>query len=194
MPVRVPAPLVGQKFGRLTVLTVIGNYTRCQCTCGTITLPRTYRLYSGHTQSCGCFGQSRAYRHGDTSSVGPRRTPEYGVWENMRARCLRPQNKDYKHYGGRGIMVCDRWRHSYTNFLADMGRRPTAKHTIERKDNSKGYTPENCIWATMHAQHLNKRYLGTRPYWRKTHDEIGECYLLVIPKHLPADWQMPVSD
>lgn len=144
-----------------------------------------------------------AQRHGD-SSLGDgtrRRASEYTVWENMRARCYRAANKDYKHYGGRGITVCDRWRHSYANFRADMGRKPTPLHTLERKDNDAGYSPENCVWATRSENLKNKRYLGRRRYRRVNangqasyfmprRDAQGVYYKLIIPAVLPADWRV----
>lgn len=80
---------------------------------------------------------------------------EYGSWSAMRTRCNNPRAKDYPRYGGRGIAICTRWD-SFTNFYADMGDRPVG-YTLERKNNSRGYTPSNCVWATPKAQALNKR-------------------------------------
>lgn len=82
--------------------------------------------------------------------------PEYAVWKTMRARCHCRTNRQFADYGGRGIRVCRRWA-KFVNFLADMGRRPTARHTIERRDNDRGYSPENCYWATKVQQGRNKR-------------------------------------
>ena len=82
--------------------------------------------------------------------------PEYVAWANMLARCRNPNKPEYKNYGGRGICVCERWR-SYDNFLTDMGTRPSPKHTLERKDNSRRYGPGNCVWATRMEQLRNKR-------------------------------------
>lgn len=79
----------------------------------------------------------------------------YGVWEQIKSRCYNPNNPRYIRYGGRGITVCDRWRDSFDNFLADMGGRPKGL-TIERVDNDKGYSLDNCIWATCQEQSLNK--------------------------------------
>lgn len=84
---------------------------------------------------------------------------EYRVWFNMVARCTKPTWCAYEHYGGRGITVCKRWlgKHGYHNFLADMGKRPSDRHTLERKNNMWGYSPSNCMWATRHQQMRNTR-------------------------------------
>jgi hypothetical protein len=86
-----------------------------------------------------------------------RKTPEYYVWRNMKSRCYNRSNPNYKNYGGRGITVCDRWLDSVETFVLDMGQRPTPKHSIDRKDNDKGYTPDNCRWATWTIQANNRR-------------------------------------
>jgi hypothetical protein len=85
--------------------------------------------------------------------------PVYHCYDAMRKRCLNPKHKYYKYYGGRGITICTRWlgNGGYANFEADMGPRPTPKHTVERLNNEKGYGPKNCIWATMKAQSRHRR-------------------------------------
>ena len=85
------------------------------------------------------------------------KTSEYIAWRNMKQRCFNSNNKDYLHYGGRGITVCDRWRNSFKTFLADMGLKPTSKHSIDRIDNDSNYCPENCKWSTRVEQNNNQR-------------------------------------
>lgn len=103
---------------------------------------------------------NRIKRHGSPAGGihqhGDHNAPEYGVWEAMIARCTNPRTKQYKDYGARGITVCDRWR-DYRNFIADMGRRPSTAHTIERQNNARGYGPGNCVWETRRAQQNNTR-------------------------------------
>lgn len=91
-----------------------------------------------------------------------RNCPEYKVWAGMRERCNNPNCKSYPNYGGRGITVCDRWK-SFESFLLDMGPRPSAKHTLDRKDTNGNYTPENCRWATWSDQNINKRQAKRNP-------------------------------
>lgn len=86
-------------------------------------------------------------------------TTEYNSWAHMISRCHDPNDKRYCYYGARGITVCERWRgeEGFANFLADMGVRPSGMRSIERKNNDKGYEPDNCVWSTYYVQCRNRR-------------------------------------
>ncbi|MHB1098433.1 MAG: hypothetical protein ACYCZR_02645 [Burkholderiales bacterium] len=173
--------ITGQRFGRLLVLEKMpprkggGSDWLCQCDCGKTRVVIGSNLRKGHTTSCGCaatewaskmganptFIEKRAKsteKHGNKKRSGA--TVEYKTWLGMKRRCYDIRYKDYPNWGGRGIQVCDKWRESFEQFLADMGARPPGKYSIDRINPDGNYAPENCRWATIQEQGAeNKRNL-----------------------------------
>lgn len=156
-----PTPdITGMKFGLLTAVRMVGRNPRgnalweCRCDCGGVKTQTAAILKQPGLRSCGCMVKKRPYtklfKHGATNS------PEFRAWAAIIYRCHNPTAAAYKWYGARGIEVCDRWREGFTNFLADMGQKPEGKYSLDRVDNDKGYSPENCRWATDIEQQRNR--------------------------------------
>lgn len=155
--------LSGKTFGRLTAVKDVGKTSRgrvwqCLCFCGTVKNVVSTYLKNGHTKSCGCLHADSAKAsgvlrrtHGFTAKDKKWTASEYGVWMSMKSRCSNPRSASYKSYGARGIKVCARWL-SFENFIADMGRRPSSKHTLDRINTNGNYEPANCRWADQLQQ------------------------------------------
>lgn len=123
-----------------------------RCVCGNISSTRADYIKKGHTKSCGCLVARLNTRHGMSN------TTEYHIWENIIQRTTHPSASSYERYGGNPenpITVCDRWR-DFQNFYADMGPRPSLRHTVERKDGKGNYEPANCSWETFAVQSRNR--------------------------------------
>lgn len=166
--------LVGQAFGRLTVLRSTGErhnrstIWECRCECGNVTKVVSWCLSNGNTRSCGCLARETTGKRRRTH--GGSRTRTYASWVCMLNRCYNPTDKSFARYGGRGISVCDRWKNSYPDFLSDMGERPIGK-TIDRFPNKNGnYELSNCRWANPIEQSNNRN----RPA-RKRSCYCGQC-------------------
>ena len=149
--------LSGKRYGMLTVVSYDGHgLWRCKCDCGNEKVIKGSNLLTGHVMSCGCYGKNKLGNH--VRKHGGTGTRLYRIWMLMRYRCSNENNPSYKNYGGRGIKVCDEWQDSFIVF-----RDWALKHgyrddlTIDRIDNDKGYSPDNCRWIYYKDQPKNRR-------------------------------------
>jgi len=163
--------LSGMKFGRLYVIKDSGERTRkggilweCLCDCGNKCLAQSHLIKNGSTKSCGCLVHETLKTHGFSG------TRIHRIWQSMKTRCYFKLHNSYENYGGRGIVMCEKWK-TFEGFYEDMGDPPSDKHQIDRIDNELGYFKENCRWVTasVNMQNKRKRKNTTSKY-------IGVCY------------------
>lgn len=164
--------LIGETFGRLTVVEQLPTKDgramwHCVCECGGTNDVASCTLKAGLTRSCGCL---RREMTGDAHRThGLSKSPEHDTWCHIKGRCYNPKTKQFKDYGGRGIVVCERWRNSFEAFLEDMGPKLSPELEIDRKENSGNYScgrceecvrngwDANCRWTTKEVNNNNKR-------------------------------------
>ena len=163
--------LKGQTFGYLEVLEIASTIPTkwlCRCYCSNLHITTGQCLRNGTSTSCGCKTSELLSEAKKTHGLHD--TPEHGVWAGMKQRCYNKNTDAYKNYGGRGITVCAEWKDDFAQFYTDMGKRPDDSYSIDRIDNDKGYTPENCRWVTRYEQNRNHR----RNNWL-THNGETKC-------------------
>lgn len=170
--------MIGQRFNKLVVISEHAQRKNgskafvCQCDCGKTTVIRKDTLKS-KSKSCGCEKGNRIHNQSKSEI--------YSIWKGMRNRCTNKKSKAWQYYGAKGITVCEEWS-SFNQFVVDMGPRPSKKHSIERKDTTKGYSKENCKWATIAEQNRNKTssifltYNGKTQSLKDWAKEIGKPY------------------
>lgn len=162
--------LLGARFGRLVVIEKTNRRTsgrhviwRCKCDCGNECFVQSNSLTTNKTKSCGCLIIGRVTHHQSGTKL-------YDVWCAAKARCNNPKNKNYKHYGGRGIKVCDEWENSFQAFYEwAMANGYKEGLSIDRIDNDGNYEPANCRWVTQEEQCNNRRTSHKLTYEGETH-------------------------
>lgn len=165
--------IAGEKFNMLTVYSPTGEkhktkglYYFCKCECGGSVVAHYVSITQNIRKSCGCLWEQARDTHNQKykdqgRTHGLSNHPLYATHKMMINRCTNPKANDYHHYGARGIDVCQEWLlpngEGFNNFILDMGERPSPKHSVDRIDNSKGYSKSNCRWASKSLQQINKK-------------------------------------
>jgi hypothetical protein len=202
---------IGLKYERLTILregTSIkyGKTTMrkvwCKCDCGVEKEIDLNSIKRKKSTSCGCFSKEVAKenstKHGLAMLSTGIKHPDYSIWTKLKHRCLNPNDKSYKHYGGRGIKICDRWINSFENFINDLGWRPSKNYSLERIDYNKDYCPENCKWILKSEQSKNCRRVKLIDYDNQKYCLTDLCKKLGLSystmRHRVYDLKMPFEE
>ena len=159
----------GDRYGHLTTVKQVGvnNYSQamweCRCDCGNVVTKSVVALNNGARQCTRECPLGVHVQHGAAKKRGGR-TKEYVAWVSMKQRCLNPNATNYKHYGGRGVTVCQEWVDNFEAFLLHVGRAPVGKRiSLDRIDNNGNYEPGNVRWATPREQVMNRRNTKKEP-------------------------------
>lgn len=155
--------VIGQKYGRLTVLKRNEQKKKweCSCECGSHVFVKSASLNNGNTKSCGCLQR-------DMTSISSKKhglegTKIYQVWKSMKQRCFNPNHKSYKYYGGRGIQVCDEWENDFQAFYDwSIANGYTEGLQIDRINNDGNYEPSNCKWVTAKENNSHRRLVRNK--------------------------------
>lgn len=179
------------KYGRLTILKegtsvkygkTIMRKVVCLCDCGNTKEIDFNSIKRGKSTSCGCYNKEQTKKnhtkHGKAMLSTGIKHPDYNIWVKLKQRCYNPKNKSYKYYGQKGIKVCDRWLHSFENFIEDLGWRPNQDYSLERIDYNKDYSPENCKWILKSEQPKNSRRVKLIKYNNQEYCLTDLCKLL----------------
>lgn len=166
--------LTGQKFGRLTVIRIVGKdkfqnlIWLCKCDCGNEVSVRSASLIKGRTVSCGCYNKEKAKYAFKTHGLS--KTRLYRIWNGIKNRCFNENIPKYKNYGNRGIFVCDEWKNDFMSFYNwSMDNGYDDNLSIDRIDYNGNYEPNNCRWITNKEQSRNKRNNNLITYNNETH-------------------------
>jgi hypothetical protein len=192
----------GKKFNKLTAISFAKNsknnsYWLFICDCGKEKVIKKASVAAGLTKSCGCILRKTSSDHCKkkftTHGLSSERT--FIVWMGMKNRCGNKSNPNYHRYGGRGIKVCDRWLERFENFIEDMGIKPMNR-SLDRIDNNKGYSKENCRWATIEQQAHNKNttpileYKGVRKTVHEWSKKVGIPSVVIMERINRYKWSV----
>jgi len=141
--------MIGNKYGKLLVIGISTkkHHLTCKCDCGVVKDIYKSSLTRGLSKSCGC----NRVKHNET------KTNLFRLWSKMLERCYNKNHVHYNNYGGRGIVVCDKWKNDFLAFKKDIGQRPSRDHSVDRIKNDGNYEPENVKWSTKKEQGNNSR-------------------------------------
>lgn len=184
-----PLDITGERYGRLVAIKRIESKNRrtqwrFRCDCGSVADIGLEAVRAGATRSCGCLlretTRNRSLKHGH--SVGYTHSPEWCAWLSAKQRCFNPNDHKYSDYGARGITMHPAWTNDFAAFFAEVGPKPSARHSLDRIDVNGDYAPGNVRWATPKEQSRNRRsnvyvtYKGTKMTLAEFAERVGVPY------------------